>query len=174
MKSKGLLIALIVSLGINLGAVGTLTFNYIKKANPKLMWKDWEKKFDETWADVQDSLDITPELTAKIRSSQKAKADETMVMNKSLKENRDSLLNLMKQPQLDTSRLSELLSREEQVQTQIGYLLFTNLFDNKQLLPVEKQTKYIDFYGPAIMFTGKPWYIWTTKKEFHKDTTNKK
>jgi len=173
MKSKGLLIALIVSLGINLGAVGTFAYYSIRKANPKYMWKKWEKKYDETWEKVADSLQITPELTAELRVEMKAEFDKTKLISAQLKVNRDSLLELIKQPQLDTARLLELLTHEAELQAEIGFNMFANLYETKLMLPDDKQELFIEFYGSSIKFTGKPWYI-STKSYSHQDSSNDK
>ncbi len=174
MKSKGLLIALIISLGVNLGAVGTFTYYAIRKANPKLMWKEWEKKDDKTWQRLGEKLELTSEETEKIREQFRYGFKETRPLNMEFKPHRDSLIELMKQPELDTARLRELLAREEQMQSKVNLLLFSNLYKTKEMLPDEKQEEFIDFVGPSIKFTGKPWYIWIPKKGSFKDSTNKK
>lgn len=173
MKSKGLLIALIVSLGINLGAVGTLVYHYIREANPKNRWKEWAEKYDETWEKVADSLEITPELAVELRAEMKAEFDKTKLISAQLKVNRDSLLELIKQPQLDTARLSELLAREAELQTEIGFNMFANLYETKLMLPGEEQELFIEFYRSSIKFTGKPWYI-STKSYSCQDSSNDK
>jgi len=160
MKSKGLLIVLIVSLGINLGIGATFVYYHIiREANSKHMWKKWAKKYDETWEKVADSLEITPELTAELRAEMKAEFDQIKLISAQLKVNRDSLLELIKQPQLDTARLNELLAHEAELQTEIGFNMFANLYETKLMLPGDKQELFIGFYRSSIKFTGKPWYI---------------
>ena len=174
MKSKGILIVLIISLGVNLGALGTFAYYAIRKANHKLMWKEWEKRYDKTWAKVQDSLDLSPELTREVRARLKKEADQAgLTARDGHKVYRDSLVELMKQPELDTLRLRELLAREEGVESDAGFMLYKNLFETKKMLPEEKQEEFIDFFEPAIKFTGKPWYIFVPKKEFHKERARK-
>lgn len=128
------------------------------------MWKDWERKNNEIWARVEDSLDISPELAAELREMFKNKAKETMMMNKNLAETRDSLLELIEEPELDTQRLIELLSREEQVQKEIALTLYKNLIEAKKKLSPEKQSQFVGFFKQSVKFTGKPWYIWIDKK----------
>lgn len=174
MKSKGLLIALIISLGINLGAGGTLAYYYIRKANPKLMWKEWGKREDQTWERLGEKLELTTDETEKIRDQFRYGFIETQPVNKEFRLHRDSMIELMKQPELDTARLRELLEREEQLQSKVDLILYSNLYKTKEMLPPEKQAEFIEFVRPSIMFTGKPWYVFVPKKEFYKDTTNKK
>lgn len=171
MKSRGLLIALIISVGINLGVGGTFAYYAIRKANRKFSFKQWEKKYDETWREVRDSLDISPELAAELRAKLKAEGEATRELNKDLKPTRDSLLQLMKRPRLDTARLMQLLSHEEEVQKQIGYMLYTNLYETKLMLPEGKQDQFVDFFTSSVRFTGKPFYISTHKKGVPKKTS---
>lgn len=174
MKSKGLLIALIISLGVNLGAVGTFAYYTIRKANSKAMWRQWGKRDDQNWQRLGERLELASDETEKIRDQFRCGFKETQPLNMEFKPHRDSLIELMKQPELDTARLRELLAREEQMQSKVNLLLFSNLYKTKEMLPDEKQEEFIDFVGPSIKFTGKPWYIWIPKKGPCKDSTNKK
>ncbi|MBD3285196.1 hypothetical protein GF359_02265 [candidate division WOR-3 bacterium] len=164
MKSRGLLIALIISVGINLGAIGTLTYYFIRKTNPKLRWKQWTRKYDKTWKEVQDSLDIGDELTEEIRGLMKEGFEES---RKSWDEHRiirDSIIDEVNRPELDTGRLRVLIERDMSLQTQTGVDMYERLFKAKSKLPSGKQEDFIEFYKPAIHFTGQPWYL-TTHKE---------
>ena len=164
MKSRGLLIALIISLGINLGTVATLSYYTIKKAKPKNFWKNWEKKYNETWEEVQDSLEVSPELISDIRTRLRTHGKETMPLGKKHKPYRDSLIEVLKQPELDTARLNYLLTREAEIESEMGLMTYTNLFETKNMLPEDAREGFIDFFEASIYFTGKPWYI-TSKQE---------
>jgi len=169
MKSKGLLIALIISLGVNLGAVGTFAYYSITKNNPKLMWKNWKKKEDKTWADVGEKLAISTQLTDSLRSQFHAGYEETKSMYPKSKPHRDTLLELMKQPQLDTVRLRELLAREQELQSEINYTLYTNLYKTSLLLPPKKREEFIEFFRFSVSFYGSPWLIMVKPKGDHRD-----
>jgi len=158
-KSKGLLIALIISLGINLGAIGTLTYNYIRKSSPKLRWKKWEKRYDDIWQNIQDTLEITPELTTEIRGIMKEGFEDNKKHWDQYRIIRDSVLYEISQPELDTTRLAELLKQDESIQTSVGMDMYKRLFEVKSMLPSEKQTLFLEYYKSSIYFTGQPWYI---------------
>lgn len=174
MKAKGLLIALIISLGINLGAVGTLAYYTVRKASPRYSWKDWKKKYDETWEKVADSLQISPELTAGMRAKLKAKAEETRSINEEHKVYRDSLIELIKRPELDTARLLELLTREAEIESRVGYMMYANLHETARMLPAERQAEFVDFFSFSVRFTGKPWYIHIKSKDRSEERSSKK
>lgn len=159
MKYKGLLIALIISLGINLGAAGAITYHYIQKANRRHTWKKWEKKHDETWAQFQDTLGITPELTEEIRGIMKEGFEEKKKYWDDYRHIRDSILYELSQPELDTARLRELLIQDENLQVQSGMDMYSRLFETMSMLPPDKQDLYLAYYKSSIYFTGQPWYI---------------
>ncbi|MBN2380178.1 hypothetical protein JXM67_10310 [candidate division WOR-3 bacterium] len=168
MKTKGLLIALIISLGINLGTVATLSYYTIKKANPKNYWKNWQSKYDETWEELEDSLELDPELVSDIRTRLRDQGKETMPLGKNHKPYRDSLIEFLKQSEFDTARLNYLLTREAEIESEISFVTYKNLFETKNMLPEEAQEGFIDFFDVSIRFTGKPWYITTREKKAFK------
>ncbi len=165
MKSRGLLIALIISLGVNLGAIGTFAYYYITKNNPKLMWKNWQKKDDETWKNLGDKLSISKELTDSLHNQFRAGFEKTKADMPKSKPVREALVDLMKQPEFDSVKLLELLEQEKQLQAETGYKLYSNLHQMSLMLPAEKRGEFIEAFRFSIMFYGSPWYVFVKSKD---------
>jgi uncharacterized membrane protein len=165
MKSKGLLIALIISLGVNLGAIGTFAYYSITKNNPKLMWEKFQKKDDEAWKNLQDKLGISSELRDSLHNQFRMGFEETKSDMPKSRPIREALCDLMKQPQLDTVKLRELLEQEKGLQSEIGFKLYANLYKISQMLPSEKRGEFIEAFRFSIMFYGSPWYIFVKPKD---------
>lgn len=159
MKAKGLLIALIISLGVNLGAIGTFAYYYVTKNNPKLMWKKWQKKDDETWMNLGEKLEISKELTDSLHNQFRAGFEKTKPDMPKSKPAREGLVDLMKQSELDTVKLKDLLEQEKQLQAETAYKLYVNLYQISQMLPAEKRGEFIEAFRFSIMCYGSPWYI---------------
>jgi Spy/CpxP family protein refolding chaperone len=143
MKSKGLLIALIVSLGLNLGAAGIFAYRTFSR-----------DRFKPPFHSLKKELNLSKEQIDSITVRMEASFQQTEPIREELDEKRAQMLALLKEPELDTIKVNVLFSQVAELQTQLEKRMFTDLFEVKDLFTPEQQTKFFEMVKKN-MFRGR-------------------
>ena len=142
MKSKALLIALVISLGINVGVIGTVAYRLIEgrqfrsHMNERL-WRHSPLKRDLKLTDEQlDEMDrMREEMREKIRP-----------LREKLGDRRRELISLLRADEPDRSKLDPLAGEIADLQSELGLSIFEHLFEMREILSEEQREKILELF----------------------------
>jgi Spy/CpxP family protein refolding chaperone len=143
MKSKGLLIALIVSLGLNLGAAGIFAYRTFSKA-----------RFRPPFHSLKKELGLSEEQVDSITARMETSFQQTEPVREELEQKRAEMFALLKEPELDTVQVNALFAEVAELQKNLEIMVFTSLYETKDLLTAEQQAKFFEMMEKN-MFKGR-------------------
>lgn len=126
MKDKiliGLVIAVVLSLALNVGTVGTFIFLAVSKA----------KAYGPPDG-LGEKLGLTPEQKEKFKENREDMKERAEPIRRELDEKRSEVIDLLKEPEPDTARRDELFEEIAGLQVQLEILVFEHMHETVQEL----------------------------------------
>jgi Spy/CpxP family protein refolding chaperone len=149
MKQKILLIALIVSVALNLGAVGMFVIRGCA-----------EREFGPGPHMLGEKLDLTREQRNLMRENRDEMKKQTEPIMDELGAKRSELIELLKEPELNTARRDELFKEITQLQVQLEILVFDHMYETARILTPEQREVFFEHlegkFGPGPFLHGGP------------------
>jgi Spy/CpxP family protein refolding chaperone len=154
MKTKALVIALIVSIGINVGVIGTVAYRLIEGRQfrshlHEQLWRHSPLRRDLKLTDEQlDEMDrMREEMREKIRP-----------LREELGDKRRELIDLLRADEPDRSKLDTLAGEISDLQSELGLSIFDHLLEMREILSEEQREKILELFErelhPADGFPG--------------------
>jgi Spy/CpxP family protein refolding chaperone len=141
-KYKILFIALIVSVALNLGAVGMF---FIRGCA--------EREFGPEPHILGEKLDLTPEQRDLMRKNRDEMKEQAEPLRSELDEKRSEVIELMKEPEVDTAKRDELFGEITSLQVQLETLVFDHMHETVQELTPEQREIFFEHlegkFGPG-------------------------
>lgn len=144
MKCKGVVIALIVSLGLNLGAAGIFAFRTFSK--PKL---------EHPGNFFKQTLNLSEEQIDSIASMRKSSGKEMDPIRNELDDKRTRILTLLKEPELDSIQVDILFAQISDLQAQMEKKMFMDLYQTKEILTPEQQVIFLEMVENNMLKEGR-------------------
>lgn len=151
MKQKIILIALVVSVALNLGAVGMF---FIRGCA--------EREFGPGPRMLGEELNLTREQRNLMRENRDEMKKQTEPIVRELGAKRSELIELLKEPELDTAKRDELFKEIAQLQVQLEILVFDHMYETAQILTPEQRDVFFEHlegkfgHGPGPLLRGGP------------------
>ena len=126
MKDKiliGVIVALVLSLALNLGTVGTFIYLAVAKT-----------KAHSPPDGLTEKLELTPEQKETIKEKREEMKIKAEPLRRELDGKRSEVIELMKEPELDTARRDELFNEIAEMQIQLEILVFDHMYETAQEL----------------------------------------
>lgn len=132
MKDKiliGVIVALVLSLALNLGTVGTFIYLAVAKT-----------KVHSPPDGLAEKLELTPEQKETIKEKREKMKKKAEPLRRELDGKRSEVIELMKDPELDTARRDELFNEIANLQIQLEILVFDHMYETAQeLTPSQRE-----------------------------------
>ncbi|UCE27213.1 MAG: periplasmic heavy metal sensor [Candidatus Coatesbacteria bacterium] len=145
MKDKiliGLVIALILSLALNVGTVGTFIFLAVVKT-----------EVHGPSDGLGEKLELTPEQKEKFKENREDMKEQAEPIRRELDEKRSEVIELLKEPEPDTARRDELFKEIASLQVQLEILVFDHMHETAQVLTPEQREVFFEHleckFGPG-------------------------
>jgi Spy/CpxP family protein refolding chaperone len=142
MNSKALVIALIVSIGINVGVIGTVAYRLIEGRQfrshlHERLWRHSPLKRDLKLTDEQlDEMDrMREEMREKVRP-----------LREQLGDRRRELIDLLRADEPDRSKLDPLAGEIADLQSELGLSIFEHLLEMREILSEEQREKILELF----------------------------
>lgn len=135
MKDKiliGVIVALVLSLALNLGTVGT--FIYLAAAKMKV---------HSPPDGLAEKLELTPEQEETIKENREEMKKKAEPLKRELDGKRSEVIELMKEPELDTARRDELFNEIAEMQVQLEILVFDHMYETAQELTPDQREIFL-------------------------------
>lgn len=128
MVKKILVIALIVSVGINLGVLSIFLFH---------LWNGHE--MEHPMHKIMEQMKLTPEQKELMKEERESFEQKTEPIKDELAGKRSEVLNLLKEAEVNTDQRDRLFSETAQLQAELEMMVFEHLGQVKQILTPEQQ-----------------------------------
>ena len=151
MKQKILLIALIVSVALNLGAVGMFVIRGCA-----------EREFGPGPHMLGEELDLTREQRNLMRENRDEMKKQAEPIMGELSAKRSELIELLKESELDTAKRDELFKEIAELQVQLEILVFDHMYETARILTPEQREVFFEHLegkfgpGPGPFLHGGP------------------
>jgi Spy/CpxP family protein refolding chaperone len=145
MKDKiliGVVIALVISVALNLGTVGTVIFLTVTKT-----------EIHRTSGEFPERLELTPEQKETLKAKREEMKKNAEPVRRELDEKRSAVIELMKEPELDAAKRDELFNEIAELQAQLEILVFDHMYETAQELTPEQREVFFEHlegkFGPG-------------------------
>jgi Spy/CpxP family protein refolding chaperone len=145
MKDKiliGVIVALVISVALNLGTAGTFIFLTVTK-------KEIHHESDK----LSECLGLTPEQKETLKAKRKEMKKKAEPLRYELDEKRSEVIELMKEPELDTAKRDELFNEIAELQVRLELLVFDHMYETAQELTPEQREIFFEHlegkFGPG-------------------------
>ncbi|HUV87826.1 MAG TPA: Spy/CpxP family protein refolding chaperone [bacterium] len=132
MRQKILIIALVVSVALNVGAL--VTFAYRCATTPKP---------PEPPGRLAQELGLTDEQREMMREQREKSCREMEPLRREMDRKRGEVLALLKKPEVDVARRDQLFAEIADLQMRMELLTFENMCETKSMLRPEQQERFI-------------------------------
>ncbi len=132
MKQKILIIALVLSVALNVGAL--VTFAYRKATRPEP---------PRPPCPLSQELDLTDEQRDKVRARREKAFEEMEPLRRELHEKRREVLALLKEEEVDVARRDRLFAEIADLQMRMELLTFDNMRETRDLLRPEQRERFM-------------------------------
>ena len=169
MKSKVITIILIVSLGINIGLLAS--YVYHKFTGKKSEERDISKR---GWrrGKLRHKLKLDENQLKKVEVMQEATYLKINPIRDTLKIRREELANLLKNTQLDKSKLQNLITEIADLQAEIELIYSEQIWQMKEVLTSEQQQQFFKLFKGKLR--GKNMFGFSHQESKHKHRGNHK
>jgi len=136
MKDKiliGLLVALVLSLALNVGTVGTFIYLTVAKTRAHIPPEGLGEK-----------LELTPEQKEEFKEKREEMKKRAEPIRRELDEKRSEVIELMKEPELDTAKRDELFKEIAELQVQLEILVFDHIRETAQELTPDQREIFFE------------------------------
>lgn len=154
MKIKILVIALILSMGINVGVVITLVqhWRYRKRLEERLPLKS------PSWyhSPMRRMLGLSKEQFDAIEKTREEMHSKIMPKREKLRRKRRELMDLLREPEPQKERLDSLLHEVAELQTEIELFIFEDILKMKEILTPEQEERFFELFNKRLKSGGSP------------------
>ncbi|NIT36021.1 MAG: periplasmic heavy metal sensor [candidate division Zixibacteria bacterium] len=132
MKGKVLIIALVASVALNVGALATFLYRSAVKAEaPRRPHR------------LAHELELTDEQREAMRARRERTFEEMAPLRRELRRKRGEVLALLKEPEVDAARRDRLFAEIARLQMQLELKAFENMRETKRTLRPEQQERFL-------------------------------
>lgn len=142
MKSKILILLLVVSVGINIGLILWLA---LPRPMPKIIE---ERDIKHGWrrGKLRYRLNLDEGQLKKIEAIQETIFGKMEAVRETLEVKRQELINILKEPQPDNSKIQQLIKEIANLQTEIELGLTKNILAIKKILTAKQQEQFFELF----------------------------
>jgi Spy/CpxP family protein refolding chaperone len=142
MKSKALLIALIISLGINVGVIGTVAYRLIEGRTfrshlREQLWKH---------SPLRHELHLTDEQLEEMDRMREQIGGIIQPLRERLRDKRLELIGMLRAGEPDREALDALSREIADLQSEIGLVVFDHLLEMRTVLTEEQRMMFLDLF----------------------------
>ncbi len=169
MKSKVITVILIISLGINIGLLASYVYQQItgKKIEERGVSKrGWRR------GRLRHKLKLDENQLKKAEAMQETTYLKINPIRDTLKIRREELTNLLKNSQLDKSKLQNLIKEIANLQAEIELIYSEQIWQMKEVLTSEQQQQFFKLFKGKLR--GKKMFEFSHKESKHKHRGNNK
>jgi Spy/CpxP family protein refolding chaperone len=130
MKQRILIIALVVSVALNVGALATFVYRCATRPEPPGP------------PCLERTLNLTAEQRDAMRAQREKAFEEMEPLRRQLDAKRGEVLALLKEPEVDVARRDKLFGEIADLQTQMELLTFNNMRATRELLRPEQRERF--------------------------------
>ncbi len=134
MKQKILIIALVVSVALNVGALATFAYRRATRPEPLRPPRPLAR-----------TLDLTAEQREAMRAQREKAFEEMEPLRKKLHAKRGEVLELLREPEVDAARRDKLFAEIADLQMQMELLTFNSMRETRELLRPEQRERFTGF-----------------------------
>jgi len=151
MKTKLLIIFLVLLFIINITALATLSYHRWFK--PLLLSEaQWDQP--ESWQKLQTEISLTPHQSQTMQELRLSLEKEVESIRQQMSEKRHALLEEARNPSPDLNRIDSLIEEIGSLQTDIQKKSVRNLLKDKRLLTPGQQEKYFSLFEQHMQGEG--------------------
>jgi Spy/CpxP family protein refolding chaperone len=132
MKQKVLVIALVASVALNVGAL--VTFAYRRATCPKP---------PEPPDRMAEELGLTDEQRDAMREQHRKAIEEMEPLRRELHRKRGEVLELLKESEVDVAKRDRLFAEIADLQMRMELAAFENMYETKNMLPPEQRERFV-------------------------------
>lgn len=132
MKQKILIIALVASVALNVGALATFAYRSATMPKPP-----------EPPGRLAEELGLTDEQRETMRARREKTFEEMKPLRRQLHAKRGEVLELLKEPEVDAARRDKLFAEIADLQMRLELRAFENMYETKRLLRPEQQERFV-------------------------------
>jgi len=132
MKQKVLLVALVVSVGLNVGAFAMLLYRRSVEGAP-----------EREPHPLAVALDLTEDQREMMRARRERMLDEMEPLRKQLHAKRGEVLALLKEPEVDAARRDRLFAEIANLQMRLELKVFEDMRETMRMLTPEQQERFL-------------------------------
>jgi Spy/CpxP family protein refolding chaperone len=142
MKGKGLIVALIVSLGINAGVIGTVIYRMFEGR------ESFHRFHDRLWqhSPLRHELDLTESQLDELERLREGMSEGIEPLRLELREKRDEMIGLLREDEPERERIEALAREIANSQAELGVRIFDHLLDVRDILSEEQRLRVIDLF----------------------------
>lgn len=147
MKTKIVIIILIISIGINVGFVASYVYQQltVKRFEARETSKrGWRR------GGLRHKLNLGENQLKAIEAMQEKASLKMQAARETLKIKREDLTSLLKKPQLDKARLQALTKEIANLQAEIELVLSENIWQMKEVLTPEQQQQFFKLFNGRL------------------------
>ncbi|MFB0509409.1 MAG: Spy/CpxP family protein refolding chaperone [bacterium] len=147
MKTKIVIIILVISLGINVGFVASYVYQQltVKRFEERdIAKRSWRR------GGLRRKLNLGENQLKAIEAMQEKASLKMQAVRETLKIKREDLTGLLKKPQLDKSRLQTLIKEIANLQAEIELVLSENIWQVKEVLTPEQQQQFFKLFNGRL------------------------
>ncbi len=133
MKQKILIIALVVSVALNVGALATFAYRCAKRPEPP-----------GPPCPLGQELDLTDEQRDKMRARREKAFEEMEPLRRELHAKRGEVLALLKEAEVDVARRDRLFAKIADLQMRLELLTFENMRETGDMLRPEQRERFVE------------------------------
>ncbi|MBN1348992.1 periplasmic heavy metal sensor [candidate division KSB1 bacterium] len=139
MRNKWLILLLVLSLAINLAAIATIAFHWLRRQQFKTAFEDQSQALQQFGQDMT----LSREQKKYMRSQRKQLQAMVRQNHQQVKQYRLEILELLKQPEADTTKIYALVQEINQLQTLNEKHLLENMIQLKGTLSPEQFDRHV-------------------------------
>lgn len=147
MKRNILVLALIFSVAVNIGILGSVGYHWLKK-------KGGERHHQEAQHSplgfLAKELRLSPSQIREIESLRKSLEPKLEEIREKLREKRAQLVNMLKEPEHDSAKINLLIKEIESLQTKLQKIAINHLLQEKKILTPEQQEKFFSIVSKRL------------------------
>ena len=142
MKSKVIILLLIISLGINIGLIVRLAWQrpMLRRFEERDIRQGWRRE------GLKHRLDLNENQLKAIEAMHETTLVKMDVIRDTLESKRAELINILKEAQPDTARIQPLIKEIANLQAQIELGFTKNLLAMKKVLTPEQQQQFFELF----------------------------
>ncbi len=133
MKQKILIIALVVSVALNVGALATFAYRSVTRPEAP-----------QAPCSLAQELDLTDEQRDKMRARREKKFEEMEPLRRELHAKRGDVLALLKEAEVDVARRDRLFAEIADLQMRLELLTFENMRETGDMLRPEQRERFVE------------------------------